>query len=136
MSHQFSHRRGPVFAVSGVGSTPTPTLGIASGTTIPTFNPAGSSNGALATNGPTPEGGATAGSSGFTDATGKPLQYSNAPGDATVQGANGQATDLKNVFAEQMAQQQALFAQITRLNQQKNIQSSYLSLGKGVSEKV
>lgn len=50
--------------------------------------------------------------------------------------ANSGGTDLTSIFKDQMEQQKALYAQITVLNADKNRQSSYLSLGKGVSEKV
>lgn len=70
-------------------------------------------------------------------AAGGPADYNALGAQNTAStSANAGGTDLTSIFKDQMEQQKALYAQITVLNADKNRQSSYLSLGKGVSEKV
>lgn len=52
------------------------------------------------------------------------------------QGTSPTTTNLQGVFNEAMEEQKKLYADITRLNTDKNRQSSYLSLAKSVSEKA
>ena len=60
----------------------------------------------------------------------------NTAANLTASSTDAVKQQYQQIFQEQMAQQAALYGDITKLNDQKNEQSSYLSLAKGVSEMV
>ncbi len=59
-----------------------------------------------------------------------------AAGDEIAKNSDPISAGYQKIFQEQMQQQMELYRVITKLNDDKNNQSSYLSLAKGVSEMV